>query len=249
MAIFETKHMRSRLDVLKRHIRLAFFVFSCLSMLAFLSYNIYLLVRNVNSVFYLVIYSVLIVSMISLFVVDLCIREGKQILKNKKAQLKEKKFKTKLVIKIFKYVAKACLVGVAMFETFVDFNIDLSNVWSICSAVLLVVQILIELLMIYIVKQIDCFRLSFEMDVENSNAIVKKLFPMMNLEKEAILEQGESVYTEHELKLIEKIKTEANESSKKHCAKRQTLKQIIKDSKKKKEKKNPFKNWFKKKKK
>lgn len=241
--------MRSRLDVMKKHIRLAFFVFSCLSMLAFLSYNVYLLVKNVKSVFYLVIYSVLIVSMISLFVIDLCVREGKQILKNKKAKLKEKKFKTKLVIKIFKYVAKACLVGVAMFETLTNFNVNLSNVWNICSAVLLVVQILIELLMIYIVKQIDCFRLSFEMDVESSNAIVKKLFPMMNLEKEAILEQGESIYTDHELKLIEKIKNEAKESSKKHSAKRQTLKQIIKNSKKNKEKKNPFKNWFKKKKK
>ena len=249
VAIFETKHMRSRLEVLKKHIRLAFFVFSCLSMLAFLSYNIYLLAENFNNLFYLIVYSVLIVTMIALFVVDLCVKEGKPILKNHKSQLKEKKFKTKLIIKIFKYMAKACLVGVAMYETLTNYNASLSNVLNICSAVLLLVQIVVELFMVYIVKQIDCFRLSFELDVENSKAFVKKFFPMMNLEKEAIIEQGESVYTEHELKLIEQIKNEAKECSKKHSEKRRTLMQIIKDSKKKKEKKNPFKNWFKKRKK
>ena len=106
MAIFETKHMRARLEVIKRHIRLAVFVFSCLSMLVFLSYNIYLLIKNIDKPFFLIVYSVLILSMVSLFIIDLCVKDDKPILKNQKKRLKEKKLKIKLIIKIFKYIAK-----------------------------------------------------------------------------------------------------------------------------------------------
>ena len=244
MPVVETKHMRSRLDVIKKDILKAVRLFSCLSMLVFLSYNIYLLIKNVNSVFYLIVYSVLICSMVSLFVVDLCIREGKPLLRNKKTQLKEKKRKTKLVIKIFKYISKVILVGVAMFETFTSDDVVLSDIFNICSAVLLVAQLLFDVVMIYIIKQIDYFKLAFELDVDGSMSIIKKLFPMMTLEEKAILGSGEQLHTLHEIKMIESIKESAEEFDQKNKEKEKTLTEIIKANTVQKKSKNPFKILF-----
>ena len=247
MTIFETKHMRSRMDVIKKDIHLAVKLFGWLSMLVFLSYNIYLLVKNIKNLFYLIIYSTLVVSMILLFIIEMCIKDDKPLLRNQKTQLKEKKRKSKFIIKIFKYIAKATLVGVAIFETFTNETVELSDIFNICSAVLLIIQVLFDVVMVYVLKQIDYFRLSFELDVEGSKSIIKKLFPMMTLEEKAILESGEALHTENELKMIESIKETADEYSQKNKEKEKTLMQIIKNNTPRKRRKNPFKKWFKKK--
>ena len=240
MPIVETKHTRSRLEVIKKDLLKAIRIFSCLSMLLFLSFNIYLLIKNVESVFYLIVYSILICSMVLLFVVDLCIKEGKPLLRNKKTQLKEKKRKAKLIIKIFKYISKVILVGVAIFETFTSDDVVLSDIFNICSAVLLVVQLLFDVVMIYIIKQIDYFRLAFELDVDGSMSIIKKFFPMMTLEEKAILESGGQLHTLNEIKMIESIKESAEEFDQKNKEKEKTLTEIIKANSVQKKSKNPF---------
>ena len=230
MSFIETKHTRSRLNVIKKGLLKAIGIFSCLSMLAFLAYYIYLIVENINEPFYLTIYSILIVAVISLFCIEIFIKEDRKLLKNERRLSAEKKKKYKFVIKAFKYLAKSILVAVAIYETVTHFDISISNVINVCSAVLLIVQFVFEYIVNYIVKQIDYLRLSFELDIDESFAFKTFLSFMVKdkkLEEQAITDQGGSVHTPLEQKMIAEIREDAKEFEAKAKNKKIEIKKMI----------------------
>lgn len=226
MSIIETKHTHSRLNILKRDLMRALTIFSCLSMLAFTAYYIYLIIQNLHNVLYLVIYSVLIVSIISLFCIETFIKEDKKLLKNDKRKAIEKKRKYKQVVKHLKFVAKLILVGVAIYETVTNFDVSLSNVINICSAVLLVIQFLFDRIANYIIEQIDYFRLSLELDLEDS-WLLQTFLKEKHIEEKAIIAQGGSVHTPLEQKMIAEIKEDAKEFEKEEKTRHAKIKKLI----------------------
>lgn len=213
MAFLETKHTLSRVNKIKRDLIKVVSAVSYVSMVAFMAYYIYLVICNLHEYLYLSIYSCLILVILSSFIIELSIRKERKFLKNEKRLVSEKKRKIKTVVKIIKFIAKSVLVGIAIYETVTNFDLSLSNIVNICSAVMLVVQVLLEIVINYIVKQIDYFRLSTELDLEESGAVIKKIMniinPMKNLEETAIkLNQG-LLYSEQEQKMIDDIRKEA----------------------------------------
>lgn len=237
MAFLETKHTLSRVNKIKRDLLKTISIISYISMLAFLAYYIYLAVQNLHEYFYLAIYSCLIVVILSLFIIEICIKEDRKFLKNEKRLVAEKKRKSKTCIKIIKFIIKAILIGVAIYETITNFNLTISNIVNICSAVLLVVQIILEFIIHYIIKQIDYFRLSTELDLEESGAIIKKIMnminPMKNLEEEAIRANNGLLYSEQEQKMIKEIRKEAALYVVEKEEKEKMLKQMCVEPKKK----------------
>lgn len=238
--IFETKHTLSRINIIKKDLFKFLKALSCLSMLIFSAYYVYLMLNNLNNFIYLAIYSILILAIISLFSVETFVKENKPLLKKDKKLAKEKKRTCKAIIKIFKFVAKAMLVGIAIFETLTNFEVSLSNLINICSAVFLVVQIIIELIVKYIVKQIDCFKLSIELDYQASNPMLKAIINKFTsedkkLEIKAMDMMNIDFHTEKEIKLIQEIKEEAEKfeevRQKQKAEKIEQLKEII-DTKK-----------------
>ena len=217
MAFLETKHTLSRVNILKKDLMRALLVFSCISMIAFIGYYIYLIIQNLQNPLYIVIYSCFIAFIISLFCVEIFIQEDKKLLKNEKRQAVEKKRKFKIFIKVLKFIAKSVLVGIAMYETFTNFDVSLNNIINICSVVLLAVQILFEFIAHYIMKQIDYFRLSLEMDMDES-VFVKMAFRSMMKDKKtedkAIEISGGKKYTPLEEKMRNEIRTEADKYAK-----------------------------------
>ena len=79
MSVLETKHTRSRLNVIKRDLFKSVAIFSYISMFAFLIYYIYLIVENLHNPLYIVIYSGMIVAIVALFFIEILIREYKKI--------------------------------------------------------------------------------------------------------------------------------------------------------------------------
>ena len=213
MAVLETKHTRSRLNVIKRDLQNAVAIFSYVSMLAFLVYYVYLIVKNLDNPIFLVIYSVMIVAIVGLFFTEVLIHENKKLLRNEKRRSAEKKRKYKFVIKLFKYLANFTLVGIAVSETLTNYDITLSNIINVCSAILLVVQVLFEFIVHNIIKQIDYLRLAVELDIEESGifkSILSFALKEKRMEEKAILAQGGSLHTAAEERMIAEIKTEAD---------------------------------------
>ena len=214
MALIETRHTLSRFDILKKDFIKTLTGTSCVSMLAFVGYYIYLAVKNLNNIFYLAIYSCLIVFIISLFLIDLFIKEEKKLLKNEQRKVLEKKRKSKKIIKTLKYIAKGILVGVAVYQTMTSFDVSISSIINLLTGIVLVVQILFEFIIAYIIKQIDCLELAFQLDIEKSFLPLKKfIYPTKKMEEKIIegYENGESYYTPEQLKLVKEIENKANE--------------------------------------
>ena len=241
MAVLETKHTRSRLNVIKRDLQNAVAIFSYVSMLAFLVYYVYLIMKNLDNPIFLVIYSVMIVAIVGLFFTEVLIHENKKLLRNEKRRSAEKKRKYKFIIKLFKYLANFTLVGIAVSETLTNYDITLSNIINVCSAILLVVQVLFEFIVHNIIKQIDYLRLAVELDIEESGifkSILSFALKEKRMEEKAILAQGGSLHTAAEERMIAEIKTEADAFEEKEKARKEQIRDIFKNWKasKKKEK-------------
>ena len=235
MAIIETKHTGSRINKVKSDLIKTITVISCISMILFLAYYIYLMTLNLNEIIYLIAYSGLIALILLLFVVELSLKENKKLLKNEKRLVTEKKRKVKKVIKVLKFSIKAVLVGLAIYETITNFNLKISNIINICSAIILLTQILIEIIVNYIIKQIDYFRLSIELDFKDSNVLVKKvigkLMPMKELEEDVILSINGDLYSLEERKMIVNIQDEARKYEKEKREKEKMLRELEKQPK------------------
>lgn len=232
MAVLETKHTRSRLNVIKRDLQNAVAVFNYVSMFAFLIYYIYLIVENLHNPVFLVIYSVMIVAIVGLFFTEVLIHENKKLLRNEKRRSAEKKRKCKFFIKIFKYLANFTLVGIAISETLTNYDITLSNVINVCSAILLVIQIIFEFIVHNIIKQIDYLRLSVELDIEESGifkSILSFALKEKRMEEKAILAQGGSLHTPAEEKMIAEIKAEAEAFEEKDRLRKEQIRSLFKN--------------------
>ncbi len=237
MAVLETKHTRSRINVIKNELLRAVTVFNYVSMLAFLIYYVYLIIQNIHNPLYLVVYSLLIVAIIALFLIEILIQENKKLLRNEKRQSTEKKRKYKFFTKIFKFVANFTLIGVAMYETLTNFDITISNLINILSFILLFAQIIFEFVIHKIIKEIDYLRLSVELDIEESGifkSVLSFMFKEKKMEEKAILAQGGSLHTPTEEKMIAEIKEQAKEFEEKDKIRKDQIKNIWKTSKKKK---------------
>lgn len=240
MALIEIKHTRSRLNIIKRDLLKATTIFSCVSMALFISYYVYLILQNLNNILYLFVYSGLIASILSLFFIETLIKENKKLLKNEKRQALEQKRRYKTVVKILKFIAKSVLVGVATFETLTNFDITISNIANICSIVFLGIQVLFEIIVHYVIKQIDYFRLSLELDMENSKLLktfLKSMYKDQKTEKKAIISQGGKVHTIQEEKMIEKIKLEADKFEQENKKRKTEIRNLVKKPKTTKKKK------------
>lgn len=247
MALFNLSHTLARLNVIKKKLDKSVEILSYIAMFVFISYYVYLFIQNLDSPFYLLVYSILIFTIVSLFLVEIFIKEKEKILQNEKRQSLEKKRKFKFIIKTIKYVAKFSLISLALIETITDFDRNLSSTINVISFIFLIAQILFEFITNFVVKQIDYIKLSFKLDYENSKALqvlLRSYNKDKKSEEEAIEKLGGSIYTDLEEKMIQELKEDALEYEENVQKRREMIKKITKDAKekekelKKKKKKN-----------
>ena len=248
MTIIETKHTLSRFNKIKRDLLKTKTIISILSMLAFLGYYAYLITLNLKNILYISIYSSLILSILLFFIIEVSIKENKHLLRNDRRTTTERKRKLKDISKVLKFVAKTILVSIAMYETINNFNFMLPNIINIGSAILLVFQIIFEFILKYVIKEIDYFKLSLDLDLKESSILVKKIigtFTKAQQTEDEIFEKlGISKYSPQEQKMIGEIKIEAKQYSDEKQDKLEQLKQYLESlepSEKPKESKKLFK--------
>lgn len=236
MAVLETKHTLSAFNKMTKDLLKAIKVVACISMFAFLAYYIYLIMLNLDRMFYIVIYSCLTASIVFFFLIEVFIKEEGVLLKNKKRLLIEKKRKWKNLIKFLKFTAKTTLVATAIYETASNPDFSLPNILNVCSALLLIFQVAFEFVVHYIVKQFDYFRLAIGLDVNESSAPVQSIYSAINhtnaLQEDAINSLGEALHTPEEEKMIAEIKIEAKKYKEKKDKLHSELEEIIKFNKK-----------------
>lgn len=246
MKFLEFDNTLSTFKVIKQDLLKVKKIISYLSMLLFSAYYIYLIVLNVDHLIYLSIYSLLFLTIFGLFLLE-TFPKNKNVLSKKDTKLAiEKKRKYRDFIKVFQYSAKAVLLAIALFEMVQNFEWVFSNILNIFLGVFLVLQVVFDVVVHYIIKQIDYIRLSFELDMGNSWGVqgakkVKSFFTKKDgneMEESYLKSQGESVHTPLEEIMLKDIKmrTEKYKQEKEEIssAKKEHYKKILKDKKRKK---------------
>lgn len=205
MKFIETKHTMARMNKIQNDLGRVGYVVGIIGILSFLAYYTYLAIENARETFYLIVYSCLAALIFAFFCVEVFLRKQKKLPTHKQRLRTEKKRKYETAIKWMKYVAKAALVGVALYETATNFSITLSNAVNICSAIFLVLQILLDFIIRYVVKQMEYFKLSFNLDCSESASFVKSLIKEQTEEAKLAELKGEEYYSPQQKKMMQTL--------------------------------------------
>ena len=95
-----------------------------------------------------------------------------------------------------------------------------------------IAQIIFEIIVIQIIKQIDYLRLSIELDIKESGifkSVLSFVLKEKKLEEKVIIAQGGSLYTAAEEKMIAEIKDAAQAYEEKDKLRKEQIKNIFKD--------------------
>lgn len=144
---------------------------SILSMIVFVVHYVYLILKNLNNTLYIIIYSILISLALSTFFIELFLNENKKIDRKTKRLTIERKRKNKIILKVLKYIVKAVIIGIAIYQTFSNYELDISNLFNIALLVLLIIQICFDLMVYYATFYVDFLTRCVEKDIEQSKLI------------------------------------------------------------------------------
>lgn len=214
MKFIELNHTFSRLHKVTEDINNAINFISLISMLLFSAYYAYLIYLNIFNVIYLIIYSVLFFTIISSFIIEKCFKNSK--LKTKKQERKnlESKRTLKKIVKVLKYLSKFILLGIATYEMSINFVFGLKSLLNIFLLFLLIFQIISEIIASYVTKEVDCFKLAFELDMNESlitKIVQPKKFINEKIEDFALSVKKINKRTPQEEKFINEIEKEKRE--------------------------------------
>lgn len=213
MKPIETKHTMAAIEKIKKDLSFFTFVLSYLSMIVFAVYYIYLIIINATITIYLVVYSILFMTVLASFITELILKQ-KENDSRKKTRIKlEKRRLVGNIIKIFKYLAKSITIGIVIYEIFKNPEFQLSLLMNIVSIAMLVIQLISEFVIYFVKKYIDYFKFALEMDFDSSfvlRLVNRKMVKAKALESLTYEIKGESMYTKQELKIINTLKYDAD---------------------------------------
>ena len=211
MKLLELNHTFSRFNKIKNDLLRLVSIIGCISMVLFAGYYVYLITLNFDKLVYLIIYSILFSTIMATFIVESSLSERDAKSRKNKRIITEKKRKIKTVIKIPKYIAKVGLIAVAIFEMSGDFSFTFSNILNIFLAIWLIIQILSEFIVHFTVKYVDYIKLAIEQDM-NESLLIKGFRPgkafVDKMEDLSYAVNGESKYTDQEIKMLKENKEE-----------------------------------------
>ena len=205
---FTTKHTMASIDIIKSQLSKLLKWLSIIVSIIFAAYYAFLIYINLDSVFYIVAYSVLLAASLAAFICEILLnRPNKYDSKLvKKIKTKHKKTAT-LVINIVKYCAKLFTIGLALYEIIKYDHSELEIISLIGSTLFLGIQIIFEFVVHIVNKYIDYIRLGVELDM-NESGILQMAGYKKTLSKVADRLEGIEIYSDNEKEIIADIKAE-----------------------------------------
>ncbi len=172
--------------------------------LVFVAYCLYLIFSNLDSLAYIIIYSLIFVLTIFTFIIEpvykIDIDDNKAI---KRLKRKERKV-VLLFIKSLKYICKMSSIVVAIIEIALQGATDLSIIATIVSGIILIVQIIFDVIVLLVNRYMNILQLAIEEDIRSS----KKLQFFLKFSHKDYLDElneDRETYTEDELAILEKL--------------------------------------------
>ena len=205
MAFIETKHTFAAIDIIKKELSKIANVLSIIGMIFFSLINVGLIIHNLNSIFHIIAYSVLLLAVIVSFIVETALKIKNSDFR-KEARIKEEKRRLAiLIIKIIRYLTQFAIISVALIFSFVNNSFDSNFLIAIVTGIIWVLSIMMDIALSTINKYIDYLKIGFKLDFDESFAtkiIFSEQYKLMKLEKEKLQLEHQKKYTDQEYKIV-----------------------------------------------
>lgn len=235
MAFIETKHTFAAIDIIKKELSKIANVLSIILMILFSLFYVGSIIININSIFHIIAYSVLLLAVIVTFIVETALKIKNSDFR-KEARIKEEKRRLAiLIIKIIRYLTQFAIISVALIFSFVNNSFDSNFLIAIVTGVIWVLSIIMDIVLSTINKYVDYLKIGFKLDFDESFAtkiIFSEQYKLMKMENKKLQLEHEKKYTDQEYKivslLIERAEQVKSESKKEIEEKLKILKDDIK---------------------
>ena len=205
MAFIETKHTFAAIDIIKKELSKIANVLSIILMILFSLFYVGSIIININSIFHIVAYSVLLLAVIVSFIVETALKIKNSDFR-KEARIKEEKRRLAiLIIKIIRYLTQFAIISVALIFSFVNNSFDSNFLIAIVTGIIWVLSIMMDIALSTINKYIDYLKIGFKLDFDESFAtkiIFSEQYKLMKLEKEKLQLEHQKKYTDQEYKIV-----------------------------------------------
>ena len=205
MAFIETKHTFAAIDIIKKELSKIANVLSIILMILFSLFYVGSIIININSIFHIIAYSVLLLAVIVSFIVETALKIKNSDFR-KEARIKEEKRRLAiLIIKIIRYLTQFAIISVALIFSFVNNSFDSNFLIAIVTGIIWVLSIMMDIALSTINKYIDYLKIGFKLDFDESFAtkiIFSEQYKLMKLEKEKLQLEHQKKYTDQEYKIV-----------------------------------------------
>lgn len=194
-------HTLSAVRIIKRELAKIKKILNIVVQVLFLAYFLYLIFSNLNSLSYVIIYSLILsVSLASILiepVYKIDTNDEKSVIRSKKKQ----KRIALLFLKSMKYICKLVAILIAVYEISSHGSSDLSILATIGSGILLLIQVFVDSIVLLVNRYVDLLQLALEEDVRSSKLIQ---FVLNFNHKDYVneLKEDQKTYTEEEKRII-----------------------------------------------
>lgn len=166
---FSFANTRSAIDMIIKSIKKVSKIVFYISQSLFAVWSIFLVIKNINSPLYLVIYAILCICTIAIFIISILFNSETNLPRKLKA-IRKKKFKySKYVIKSIMYLLKLIIIAVSIYEL-VTTSENLSLKFStIFMAIILCFQVISDIVLSLVSKYVEMLSIGLQLDTKYLN--------------------------------------------------------------------------------
>lgn len=197
---------RATVDHLHKQLSLLGRIISLSTQVLFIGYYIYLIIINIERLYFLIVCIALLALSIISLIFDIYFMEKKGDTRLAKRQSVEKKRKYNNVLLFIRVLLKLAAIVLSGIELVQYSGSEMQIITFTLSIIVLVFYLIFNSLIFVINKDLDLIRLSIEADITSSKIITK----LLNLEKKEYTEKEKQIIQEIDARTKEYIENEDN---------------------------------------
>lgn len=201
------KHSISAIKIVKADLSRIKNIINWIVNIVFVGYCVYWIVANLDSIPYIVIYSLILSLTVASFFIEPKLKPKEDDERKTKRLKKRQRILVLSILRSLKYVFKASAIGVAIYEICTTNSSDMAIIATIASGLVLLLQVIYDFAALLANKYFDMLQIAIEEDIRTSRTLRFVLrMTDKNLLKE--LKEDKKTYTESELKILEELENE-----------------------------------------
>lgn len=209
------KHSLSAIKIIKNDLMRIKKIFNYVVQVLFMAYFLYLIFTNLDSLPYIIIYSLILALSIAAFFIEPFFKNKEDDERQTKRLKKKQRRIYTFILHSSKYILKLAAIGVAIYEIATTNASEIYVIATIASGIILIMQVAYDFIVLLANRYMDIFQLAIEEDIRSSKTLQFALHVSHHKDLVKELREDKKTYTDDELKILELLENEGEEKKEK----------------------------------